>query len=228
MTNELEKVQNTSAITNAKLIKCMDSITKELQTISRVSLRICAIVSRIHTEELYADDYTDFEEFGTQVLNVKKATLYNMSKVGRDWTDGKGHSIFFDGTEPDYSLSQIYAIMRVKVRKGSDETPMMVAQMLHDQGIISPNMKTSDIKEAIAAYNDSINPKKLEEKAEEQEGDTETLATEVLDGQYEVKLTMKWLQLGNSYKIDVNGDIIEVSADKWQEAIDVLADFLKA
>ena len=227
MANEIEQVHN-AAITNEKLKKQMEKITGELQTLSRVSLRICAIVARIQDEELYADDYTDFEDFGIKALNVKKSTLYNMAKAGREWTDGKGHSILWNGIEKiDYSLSQIYEIMRLKVRKGSGETPQMVAMELDSKGVILPSMKTSDIKAAVKAWNDSLNPKKVEEENAEGEG-VETVATVIEDGQYQVQFTLKWLQLGNSYKLDVNGEVVEVAQDKWSELMEVIGDFMKA
>jgi hypothetical protein len=117
--------------------------------------------------------------------------------------------------------------MRLKARKGSGETPQDVARELDAKGVILPSMKIADIKEAVKAWNDSLNPKKLEEENAE-DGEVEAVATVIEDGQYKVQFTLKWLQLGNSYKLDVNGEVVEVSQDKWSELMDVIGDFMKA
>lgn len=222
MEESITKVINANEIQNKKLGSYIQQISKATLSLQSQAYKIAAIVAKIQEEQVWQDDFESFDDFGLQIMGVKKGTLYNMAKLGSKWTDGKGHSVLYTG-EPDYTTSQMYVLMRVKMPKGND--PVELVKKWNEDGIINPLMSCKELKEVVDAYNEQFKkPKELKEGSEI--GDEKEVVTEVEANIEKVEHTLEWLHLGASFTIEFDGKAMKVDEKKWLDLLNAVTEII--
>lgn len=221
--NEITKLNTNAQLSNKKLTTYVGQLNKAALSMQSQAYKVAFIVAKIAEEEVWQDDFETFEAFGESMMGVKKATLYNMVKLGRDWTDGKGHSVLYNG-EPDYSTSQMYQLMRVKVENGDSAVDLVKAW--NEEGIINPLMSVAQIKEVVQAHNAAFKKPKAEK--EEAEGKEKAVVTEVSAEIQNVEHTLEWLHLGDKFTISLDGRAVEVHEKLWLDLLNEVNAIIKA
>lgn len=228
MTNEtmIERVNiSETGLANKTLNKYVGQIARAALNVQTQAFKVAWIVAQINNEKLWADDFDSFEQFGEKLLGKKRATLFNMVKVGTDWVTKEGHTIFFDG-ELDYTSAQIYAIMRIKTPKECGYTAVEKATEWNSQGVISPLMTVEQIKEVVNAHNEQFKkPKRDEEDAEDQS--KKVIGKAEITSQSTVKHALEFLEGEEGVRmISFEGITCKLTEDQYVQTLARVAEIM--
>lgn len=223
--NMIERVNITeTGLANKTLNRYVLAIGKAALNVQTQAFKVAWIVAQINSEKLWSDDFESFEEFGEKVLGKKRATLFNMVKVGTDWVTKEGHTIFFDGNM-DFTSSQLYALMRIKTPKDCGYTSVEKATEWVAQGVVTPLMSVEQIKEIVAAHNEKYaKPKKsAEEQATEQKSVGKATVTDVST----VKHALEFLESESGAKmVSFEGITCKLTDDEYVQVLAQVAEIM--
>lgn len=223
--NSIERV-NVTTLANKKLNNYVGQIARAALNMQTQTLKVAYIVAQIAKEELWKDDFDSFDAFGLAILGKKKATLYNMVKVGSTWVDKNGHTIFYDG-ETDYTASQLYQIMRIKVAKDSESMPQDIAWVWHDTGKINYLMSCAELKEIVDDWNAQFKKASADGTTKEK-GKKGKKAKVKADAVFTVEHAFELMRNEQQeYVISFEGQNIVVDAAIYNSAMKALADTFK-
>lgn len=74
-------------IKDKDLIKETEKIFKCGSEISRNMLKIAYLLNQIDKKQLYSEDFDSMEEYTKKVFNLKKSSMYNLLKIGKNYVE---------------------------------------------------------------------------------------------------------------------------------------------
>ena len=131
--NDIIKVEEFT-LTNPKLTEEMNNIRTAIKTGVSAVMDIAKSLSIINKDNLWKDDYKDFEECASQ-FGIKKAQAYKLIK---------GYEAYSKYSLTDYNNTQCVEIARLEKEKGEK----VVRKALED-GKIKQSMTVAEIKDFV-------------------------------------------------------------------------------
>lgn len=156
------------AITNTQLRKATNTIIKASDNVNKNMFTIAKTLVQISETECFKDDgFKNVADYGKQVFNYEKSTVYNFVKIGKMFTDSEKLISNLNHTDHDYSMSQLARLIPL----GSSE----VANDLIEQGKFNENSTIKEIEKAVKEWQnaDIIDSTAEEVDTEETEETTE-------------------------------------------------------
>lgn len=136
--------------------------------------KMAAEMSRILENNLFVDDFDNFETYASKVFNLKKAMAYNYAAIGKDWIartekgNPTGESILQHDTL-DYQITKILALMKVGAEQATEWA---------NNGTINPFMSVKEIKDIVKNWESKQNAIDVDATETENEQETETESAE--------------------------------------------------
>ena len=136
--------------------------------------KMAAEMSRILENNLFVDDFDNYETYAGKVFNLKKAMAYNYAAIGKDWIartekgNPTGESILQHDTL-DYQITKILALMKVGAEQATE---------LANNGTINPFMSVKEIKDIVKNWESKQNAIDVDATETENEQETETESAE--------------------------------------------------
>lgn len=175
MKNELVTITGTEiSFNNKQLNTATKNIYGYVFGMEKNKFKMAAEMSRILENNLFVDDFDNFETYAGTVFNLKKAMAYNYAAIGKDWVarnekgNPTGESILTHDTV-DYQITKILALMKVGVKQA--------IQWAND-GTITPFMSVKEIKDVVKDWETKQNAIDVEATETESEPETEADSTE--------------------------------------------------
>lgn len=177
MENAIVLKQTAMTFANKELAKATRLIIDAQDRAGKQLMKIACIMSRVESEQLFADDFANITEYGAKVFGYKKSQVNNMVNVGKKFLEENGtESVLKLDDGSDFGFTQLVNLLPLP--------SVEVAQQLVMEGEISPDMTVKEIQEVVRAYN------KPETEAETTEESAED-ATIELDNSAVLFLTAK-------------------------------------
>lgn len=175
MKNELVTITGTEiSFNNKQLNTATKNIYGYVFGMEKNKFKMAAEMSRILENNLFVDDFDNFETYASKVFNLKKAMAYNYAAIGKDWIarnekgNPTGESILPHDTV-DYQITKIIALMKVGVEQAIEWA---------NDGTINPFMSVKEIKEIVTEWEKEIayceNDVSVVSETAEQETETES------------------------------------------------------
>ena len=175
MKNELVTITGTEiSFNNKQLNTATKNIYNYVFGMEKNKFKMAAEMSRILENNLFVDDFDNFETYASRVFNLKKAMAYNYAAIGKDWIarnekgNPTGESILPHDTV-DYQITKILALMKVGVEQ---------ATKWANNGTITPFMSVKEIKDIVNEWEKEIayceNDVSVVSETVEQETETES------------------------------------------------------
>lgn len=172
MKNELVTITGTEiSFNNKQLNTATKNIYGYVFGMEKNKFKMAAEMSRILENNLFVDDFENFETYASKVFNLKKAMAYNYASIGKEWIERNdkgnptGESILPHDTV-DYQITKILALMKVGVAQATEWS---------NDGTINPFMSVKEIKDIVKEWDDKNNAIDVDAtEAEEQEIETES------------------------------------------------------
>ena len=160
------------AITNTQLRKATNTIIKASDNVNKNMFTIAKTLVQISESECFKDDgFKNVADYGKQVFNYEKSTVYNFVNIGKMFTDSDKLTSNLTHTDHDYSMSQLARLIPL----GSSE----VANELIEQGKFNENSTIKEIEKAVKEWqNEDIIDSTAEEVDSEQAEETDEQAQE--------------------------------------------------
>lgn len=171
--NETKNLPTTvQAITNTQLRKATNTIIKASDNVNKNMFTIAKTLVQISESECFKDDgFKNVADYGKQVFNYEKSTVYNFVNIGKMFTDSDKLTSNLTHTDHDYSMSQLARLIPL----GSSE----VANELIEQGKFNENSTIKEIEKAVKEWqNEDIIDSTAEEVDSEQAEETDEQAQE--------------------------------------------------
>lgn len=136
--------------------------------------KMAAEMSRILENNLFVDDFDNYETYAGKVFNLKKAMAYNYASIGKDWIartekgNPTGESILQHDTL-DYQITKILALMKVGAEQATEWA---------NNGTINPFMSVKEIKDIVKNWESKQNAIDVDATETENEPETETESAE--------------------------------------------------
>lgn len=136
--------------------------------------KMAAEMSRILENNLFVDDFDNYETYAGKVFNLKKAMAYNYAAIGKDWIartekgNPTGESILQHDTL-DYQITKILALMKVGAEQATEWA---------NNGTINPFMSVKEIKDIVKNWESKQNAIDVDATETENEPETETESAE--------------------------------------------------
>lgn len=136
--------------------------------------KMAAEMSRILENNLFVDDFDNYETYAGKVFNLKKAMAYNYAAIGKDWIartekgNPTGESILPHDTL-DYQITKILALMKVGTEQATEWA---------NNGTINPFMSVKEIKDIVKNWESKQNAIDVDATETENEQETETESAE--------------------------------------------------
>ena len=153
MKNELVTITGTEiSFNNKQLNTATKNIYGYVFGMEKNKFKMAAEMSRILENNLFVDDFDNFETYASKVFNLKKAMAYNYAAIGKDWIarnekgNPTGESILPHDTV-DYQITKILALMKVGVEQ---------AIKWANNGTITPFMSVKEIKDIVKEWEKEI------------------------------------------------------------------------
>lgn len=162
MENAIVIKQTATAFANKELAKATRLIVDAQERVGKNLMKIACIMSRVESEQLFADDFTSVAEYGEKVFGYKKSQTNNMVNVGKKFLEENGVDSVLkldDGT--DFGFTQLVTMLPLP--------SVEVAHQLVLDGEITPDMTVREIQQVVKECN---NP--TDETESEPETETET------------------------------------------------------
>lgn len=106
---------------------------------------IAKTLVQISESECYKDDgFKNVADYGKQVFNYEKSTVYNFVNIGKMFTDSDKLTSNLNHTDHDFSMSQLARLIPL----GSSE----VANELIEQGKFNENSTIKEIEKAVKEW----------------------------------------------------------------------------
>lgn len=147
--NELVTITGTEiSFNNKQLNTATRNIYGYVFGMEKNKFKMAAEMSRILENNLFVDDFDNFETYASKVFNLKKAMAYNYASIGKDWVarnekgNPTGESIL-PHDAVDYQITKILALMKVGVEQAT--------QWAND-GTINPFMSVKEIEAIVKAW----------------------------------------------------------------------------
>lgn len=155
------------AITNTQLRKATNTIIKASDNVNKNMFTIAKTLVQISETECFKDDgFKNVADYGKQVFNYEKSTVYNFVNIGKMFTDSEKLTSNLNHTEHDFSMSQLARLIPL----GSSE----VANDLIEQGKFNENSTIKEIEKAVKEWqNDDVIDSTAEEVESEPTEETE-------------------------------------------------------
>ena len=110
---------------------------------------IAKTLVQISETECFKDDgFKNVADYGKQIFNYEKSTVYNFVNIGKMFTDSDKLTSNLTHTEHDFSMSQLARLIPL----GSSE----VANELIEQGKFNENSTIKEIEKAYKAFGKDI------------------------------------------------------------------------
>lgn len=177
-------------ITNKKLKSYTDQIYKQGLNIKKSFNRIAVILSKIEESKCYEQDgFESVQDYADKILGWKKATTYQMLRIGRDYIDGKTFETVLPHGENDYSTSQIQMLLPLKSVDKAIE--------LASENIINPDMTVKEIREIVKSYTgkgkvaDADSESTSKSETTNEDSDDTIIDVDGYKTEYEIKLAVK-------------------------------------
>lgn len=178
--NETKNLPTTvQALTNTQLRKATNTIIKASDNVNKNMFTIAKTLVQISESECFKDDgFKNVADYGKQVFNYEKSTVYNFVNIGKMFTDSEKLTSNLNHTDHDYSMSQLARLIPL----GSSE----VANELIEQGKFNENSTIKEIEKAVKEWQngdvvDSTAEEVDSEPTEETEETTEQAQEETTD-----------------------------------------------
>ena len=176
MKNELVTITGTEiSFNNKQLNTATKNIYGYVFGMEKNKFKMAAEMSRILDNNLFVDDFDNFETYASRVFNLKKAMAYNYASIGKEWVERNekgnptGESILPHDTV-DYQITKIITLMKVGVEQATEWA---------NDGTINPFMSVKEIKDIVKEWDDKNNAIDIEAaKTAEQETETAEQETE--------------------------------------------------
>lgn len=173
--NELVTITGTEiSFNNKQLNTATRNIYGYVFGMEKNKFKMAAEMSRILENNLFVDDFDNFETYAGKVFNLKKAMAYNYAAIGKDWIarnekgNPTGESILPHDTV-DYQITKILALMKVGIEQATEWA---------NNGTISPFMSVKEIKDVVKEWETKQNAIDVEATETENEPETETESAE--------------------------------------------------
>lgn len=179
--------------------------------------KMAAEMSRILENNLFVDDFENFETYANKVFNLKKAMAYNYASIGKEWVarnekgNPTGESILLHDTV-DYQITKILALMKVGVEQATEWA---------NDGTINPFMSVKEIKDIVKEWDDNKNAIDVEatETAEQEtktESDSEQETAEQEAENRPFNVTELLTRISNQMnEYNKNGKTEQIETLKW-------------
>lgn len=172
MKNELVTITGTQiSFNNKQLNTATKNIYGYVFGMEKNKFKMAAEMSRILENNLFVDDFENFETYASKVFNLKKAMAYNYASIGKEWIERNekgnptGESILPHDTV-DYQITKILALMKVGVAQATEWA---------NDGTITPFMSVKEIKDIVKEWDDKKNTIDVDAtETAEQETETES------------------------------------------------------
>ena len=222
--NETKNLPTTvQAITNTQLRKATNTIIKASDNVNKNMFTIAKTLVQISESECFKDDgFKNVADYGKQVFNYEKSTVYNFVNIGKMFTDSDKLTSNLTHTDHDYSMSQLARLIPL----GSSE----VANELIEQGKFNENSTIKEIEKAVKEWqNEDIIDSTAEEVDSEQAEETDEQAqdetTDILAIQ-KVTNNSVW----QTIVVDMNRKIVyipeTVGVDSYKDCVSFIQDKL--
>lgn len=173
--NELVTITGTEiSFNNKQLNTATRNIYGYVFGMEKNKFKMAAEMSRILENNLFVDDFENFETYAGKVFNLKKAMAYNYAAIGKDWVarNEKGNltgESILPHDAVDYQITKIIALMKVGVEQATEWA---------NNGTITPFMSVKEIKDVVKDWETKQNAIDVEATETESEPETETDSTE--------------------------------------------------
>lgn len=154
MKNELVTITGTEiSFNNKQLNIATKTIYGYVFGMEKNKFKMAGEMYRILENNLFVDDFDNFETYASKVFNLKKAMAYNYASIGKEWIERNemgnptGESILPHDTV-DYQITKILALMKVGVEQATEWA---------NDGTINPFMSVKEIKEIVNEWDDNKN-----------------------------------------------------------------------
>lgn len=172
MKNELVTITGTEiSFNNKQLNTATKNIYGYVFGMEKNKFKMAAEMFRILENNLFIDDFENFETYASKVFNLKKAMAYNYASIGKEWIERNdkgnptGESILPHDIV-DYQITKILALMKVGVAQATEWA---------NDGTITPFMSVKEIKDIVKEWDDKKNAIDVDAtETAEQETETES------------------------------------------------------
>ena len=160
-----------ASLTDKKLIQATNRIEKYMVGAKKSLFAIAVELNKIDSQKLWEKDgFKNVSDYGEKVLGYKHAMTNNMIRISTSYIEATTQeSILPHAEKKDWTLGQLQELLTITPEE---------AQKLVDDGIISVDMSTKKIREAVKQYKNPVIEEAKEEATEEATEATEE-ATEV-------------------------------------------------
>lgn len=140
---------------------------------------IACTLAAVDAEKCYeTDGFASVADYAKRVFGMNKTNAYAMVRVGRDYLSAGTFESVLPHGDKDYTTTQLQALLPLP--------SVDVAQAMAADGVISPEMKVSEIKREVRAYlaHDESPEETHDEFPEETPEDTpeDSVAVDEIDG----------------------------------------------
>jgi uncharacterized protein YyaL (SSP411 family) len=190
--NEIMVATNTNAIatlTDKKLIQATNRIEKYMVGAKKSLFAIAIEMRKIDSQKLWdKDGFKNVSDYGEKVLGYKHAMTNNLIRVATSYIEATTQeSVLTHEDRKDWSLGQLQELLTITPEE---------AQQLVDDNLISVDMSTKKIREAVKTYK---NPVIEGEVTEDTTEDTTEEVTEEVDAITELEYNNAMMLLGEVY-----------------------------
>lgn len=211
------------AITNTALRKATNTIIKASDNVNKNMFTIAKTLVQISESECFKDDgFKNVADYGKQVFNYEKSTVYNFVNIGKMFTDSEKLTSNLNHTDHDYSMSQLARLIPL----GSSE----VANELIEQGKFNENSTIKEIEKAVKEWQngDVVDSTAEEVDTEPVEETTEQAQEETTDILAIQKVTNNGVW--QAIVVDMNRKIVyipeTVGVDSYKDCVSFIQDKL--
>lgn len=210
MKNELVTITGTEiSFNNKQLNIATKTIYGYVFGMEKNKFKMAAEMSRILENNMFVDDFDNFETYASKVFNLKKAMAYNYASIGKEWIERNemgnptGESILPHDTV-DYQITKILALMKVGVEQATEWA---------NDGTINPFMSVKEIKEIVKEWEKENDVLDASEYIQ-QETETETAEQATENKSFNVnELLTRIANQMNEY--NKNGKTEQIETLKW-------------
>jgi len=218
MNNELVTITGKEiSFNNKQLNTATKNIYGYVFGMEKNKFKMAAEMSRILENNLFVDDFENFETYASKVFNLKKAMAYNYAAIGKEWVARNdkgiptGESILPHDTV-DYQITKILALMKVGVAQATEWA---------NDGTISPFMSVKEIKDIVEEWDDKKNAIDVDatetaEQETETENDSEQETAEQATENKQFNVTELLTRIANQInEYNKNGKTEQIETLKW-------------
>lgn len=171
-------VANLDSIANVTLKEYTAKIFEYAFDMRQNALRIAATMAVIqeNKDTLLTDYDCKVENFGSEVLGLKRAQTFAYCKVGREFLNSEGGCLITEPENASYTMTQLQALLPL----GRE-----LAEKLAQDNVIAPTMTVAQLKEAVRENDPKKEAKEAAKaKREKEKADKEAAKAKVEETLY--------------------------------------------